>query len=46
VEDNIKLGLEGRGWEIGPVQDRDKWRPFVNTAVNLWVLLNTGCLLT
>ena len=40
-EDNIKLdlrevGSEGTDW-IDVAQDRDKWRAFVNTVMNLWV---------
>jgi hypothetical protein len=39
--DTIKMDLGEIGWGgvdwIGPVQDRDKWRAFVNAVMNLWV---------
>ena len=38
-EDNIKTGLRDVGWGgiewIDPAQDRDSWRPLVNTVMNL-----------
>jgi hypothetical protein len=42
--DNIKLdlrkiGLDGMDW-IDLAQDRDQWRPLVNTVMNLGVPLN------
>jgi len=40
-EDNIKMDLqklEGGGMDwIELAQDRDKWRVFVDTVMNLWV---------
>jgi hypothetical protein len=40
-ENNIKIFLRDIGWGgmgwIDLAQDRDKWRPFVNTAMNLRV---------
>jgi hypothetical protein len=42
--DSIKMDLREIGWGdvdwIGVVQDRDKWRNFVKTAMNLRVSLN------
>jgi hypothetical protein len=39
--DNIKIDLREIGWDgmdwINLAQDRDKWRAFVNTVMNLWV---------
>jgi hypothetical protein len=40
-EDNIKTrlretGIDGANW-IRLAQDRDQWRAFVNTVMNLWV---------
>jgi hypothetical protein len=39
--DNIKMDLREIGWGgidwIDLAQDRDQWRAFVNTAMNLWV---------
>jgi hypothetical protein len=41
-EDNIKLDLREIGWGgmdwIDLAQDRDQWRPLVNTVMNLRVL--------
>jgi hypothetical protein len=31
-----EVGWEGIDW-IGLVQDRDKWRAFVNMIKNLWI---------
>jgi hypothetical protein len=40
--DNIKMYLREIGWDgvdrIDMAQDRDQWRAFVNTALNLRVL--------
>jgi hypothetical protein len=40
--DNIKMDLREIGWRgmdwIDVAQDRDQWRVFVNTVMNLWVL--------
>jgi hypothetical protein len=39
--DNIKMDLREIGWDgvdrIDLAQDRDQWRAFVNTVMNLWV---------
>jgi hypothetical protein len=35
-EDNIKMRMDGANW-ILLAQDRDQWRVFVNTAMNLRV---------
>jgi hypothetical protein len=39
--DNIKVDLGQIGWGgvdwIGLVQDRNKWRAFVNAIMNFWV---------
>jgi hypothetical protein len=39
--DNIKIDLRETGWDgvdwIDMDQDRDQWRAFVNTVLNLWV---------
>ena len=41
-ENNIKMDLEevglggGMDW-IDVCKDRDRWRPFVNAVMNLWV---------
>jgi len=39
-EDNIKMDLQGTGWEgveySDVDQDRVKWRDVVNIAMNLW----------
>jgi hypothetical protein len=41
-EDNIKMDLREIGWGVGMdwidlAQDRDQWRAFVNTVMNLRV---------
>jgi hypothetical protein len=39
--DNIRMDLLEVGWGdvdwIGLAQDRDRWRAFVNSVLNLWV---------
>jgi hypothetical protein len=39
--DNIKMDLRKIGWDgmgwIDLTQDRDQWRAFLNTVMNLWV---------
>jgi hypothetical protein len=39
--ENIKIDLREIGWDsmdwIELALDRDKWRAFVNTVMNLWV---------
>jgi hypothetical protein len=39
--DNIKMDLRDVRWDgmdwIDMAQDRDQWRAFVNTILNLWV---------
>jgi hypothetical protein len=39
--DNIKMDLREIGWDgmdwMDLVQDRDQWRAFVDTVMNLWV---------
>jgi hypothetical protein len=39
--DNIKMALREIRWSgmdwIDLAQDRDQWRDFVNTALNVWV---------
>jgi hypothetical protein len=41
-EDGIRMDLREIGWGsvewIKLAQDRDRWRAFVNTVMNLWVL--------
>ena len=39
------VGWECVGW-IHRAQDKDKWRAFVNTAINLRISLNAGNFLT
>jgi hypothetical protein len=40
-EDNIKMDLRKIGWEVVEwihlAQDRDQWRVFVNTVINIQV---------
>jgi hypothetical protein len=40
-EDNTRMGLREIGWGgmdwIGMAEDRDQWRAFVNTVMNLQV---------
>jgi hypothetical protein len=40
-----KIGWGGIAW-IDLVEDRDQWRALVNMAMNLWVPLNAGKLLS
>jgi hypothetical protein len=49
---NIEMDLGEIEWDsvdcIAIVQDREKWRAFVNASINLWVLCNawsvsSGC---
>jgi hypothetical protein len=44
--DNIKMDLREIGWDgmdwIDLAQDRDQWRAFVNTVMNLRVPYNAG----
>jgi hypothetical protein len=39
--DNIKMDLREIGWDVMDwtdlAEDRDQWRAFVNTVMNLWV---------
>jgi hypothetical protein len=41
-EDNVRIDLKEIGLEVVDwihlTQDRDHWRAFVNTVMNLWVL--------
>jgi hypothetical protein len=41
-EDGIRIDLRETGWGsvewIQLAQDRDRWRAFVNTVMNFWVL--------
>jgi hypothetical protein len=43
--DNIKMDLQEIGWDdmllIGQAQDKDKWRTFVNGALNLEGSINS-----
>jgi hypothetical protein len=45
-EDTIRIDLGEIGWECvdwtHPAQDKNKWRAFVNMAMNLWVPQTTG----
>ncbi|PNF18551.1 hypothetical protein B7P43_G08490 [Cryptotermes secundus] len=47
--DNIKKGLRETGWDemdwINLAQERDQWRSFVNTVMNLQVSSNAGIFL-
>jgi hypothetical protein len=49
-EDNIRMDLTERGWEVVDwmhlAQDRDQWWAVVNTVMNLGVLYKAGNLLT
>jgi hypothetical protein len=44
--DNIKIGLRLIGWDgmdwIDLAQNRDQWRAFMNTVMNLGVPQNAG----
>jgi hypothetical protein len=44
--DNIRMDLGEVGWGdvdwIGLAQDRNRWRAFVNSVLNLWVPWNAG----
>jgi hypothetical protein len=39
--DTGKIGWGGLKW-ICLAQDKDKWRPFVNAIMSLWVAQNAG----
>ena len=45
-KDNIKMDLKGTGYEslgwINLIKDRDKWRAFVNSLINLGVSNSAG----
>jgi hypothetical protein len=43
--DHREIGEGGMDW-IHLAQDRDQWRAFVNTVMNLWVPQNVGKLLS
>jgi hypothetical protein len=49
-EDNIKMDLREVGWGCGDwmelAQDRERWRAFVSTVMNLRVPKNAGNFLT
>jgi hypothetical protein len=43
--DNIKMNLGELGWDVDWIdmaQDRDQWRPLVNTVLNLRAPQNAG----
>jgi hypothetical protein len=45
-EDNIRMDIRGTEWEgticIHLIEDRDRWRVFVNTIMNLLVPYKAG----
>jgi hypothetical protein len=37
-----EIGWDGMNWIDLAQDDRDQWKAFVNTVMNLWVLENAG----